>query len=226
MLNKIIKLIYPDTCGFCDKILNNEYTCEDCRLLYTINTKTCDICGKEVEEISNRCLGCLHKHVHYSKLVYAFNYKDIVRKRIIEYKFRNKKYLFRCFAENLSKKLVQLNIKFDIIIPVPIHRKRLRKRGYNQSYLIAKEVSKILNNKLVYNLLFKIKNTVPQRILNEKQRRQNVKQAYAVKDNQKIKNKVILLIDDIFTTGATVDECSKKLREAGAKDVIVATIAR
>jgi ComF family protein len=226
MFKKIIKLIYPNTCGFCDKILDNEFTCDECKKIYTVNNKTCAICGRDTEEISNRCLDCLHKKTHYSKLIFVFNYKDLVRKRIIEYKFQNKKYLFRCFAENLTKKIMQLNVRFDIIVPVPIHKKRLKKRGYNQSSLIAKAVAKALKIKFIDNLLYKIKNTVPQSSLSEKERKLNVRRAYIVRDNQIIKDKIILLIDDIFTTGATVEECSKELKEAGAKDVIVATIAK
>jgi ComF family protein len=111
-------------------------------------------------------------------------------------------------------------------VPVPIHKKRLKKRGYNQSSLIAKAVAKALKVKFINNLLYKIKNTVPQSSLSEKERKLNVRRAYIVRNSQMIKDKIVLLIDDIYTTGATVEECSKELKEAGAKDVIVATIAK
>lgn len=226
MFKKILKLIYPNTCGFCDKILENGFICDECQKLILPVGNTCDICGREIENISNRCLNCLHKKAYYSKLIYIYKYKDIIRKKIIAFKFNNKTYLCRCFAENIVRKLVKLEEKFDIIIPVPIHWKRLRKRGYNQSYLVAKEVSKKLKVNLENKVLMKKKNTAPQSSLKRKERKSNTSSAYSVQKKEKIIGKKILLIDDIFTTGATVNECSKELKYAGAKEIIVVTIAR
>ena len=105
--------------------------------------------------------------------------------------------------------------KYDIIIIVPISKKRKKERGYNQSELIAKEISRIIDAKIVPNILYKIKNTVPQSSLNKKQREENAKGAYKARDCQKIRNKKILLVDDIYTTGNTINECAKVLVQEG-----------
>ena len=130
-----------------------------------------------------------------------------------------------CFIEK-NKKICEQIKKYDIIIPVPISKKRLKERGYNQSALIAKEIANYL--KIEYNekVLIKIKDNIAQSILEGKDRELNVKDVYKVKDFEKIKNKKILVIDDIYTTGSTVNECSRILKINGAKDIGVFIIAK
>lgn len=118
--------------------------------------------------------------------------------------------------------------KYDIIIIVPISKHRKKERGYNQSYLIAKEISKIIKIPIAKKILYKIKNTVPQSSLNRKQREENAKGAYKIRNTTKLYNKKILLIDDIYTTGNTVNECAKVLMHNGVKreDIGVLTVAK
>lgn len=107
-----------------------------------------------------------------------------------------------------EKKFWKIKI-YDIIIVVPVSRKRRNERGYNQSELIARAISKTLGIPIVKNVLVKIKNTVPQSSLNKVQRAENAKGVYSAKNHTKLRNKKILLIDDIYTTGITLNECSK-----------------
>lgn len=118
--------------------------------------------------------------------------------------------------------------KYDIILVVPISKKREKERGYNQSELIAKEISKIISAKIVKNVLYKIKNTQPQSTLNKRQREQNAKGAYIAKNISQIENKKILIIDDIYTTGNTVNQCARMLTEKGINkgDIGILTIAK
>ncbi len=118
--------------------------------------------------------------------------------------------------------------KYDIIIIVPISRERTKERGYNQSELMVKELSNIINAKIVKNILYKTKNTVPQSSLNKKQREENAKGIYKARNCGEIKNKKILLVDDIYTTGSTVNECAKALIQKGIKreQIGVLTIAK
>ena len=118
--------------------------------------------------------------------------------------------------------------KYDIIIIVPISNKRKLERGYNQSELIAKEISKIIEVPIEKKVLYKIKNTVPQSTLNKKQREENAKGVYKAKNINRIYNKKILLIDDIYTTGNTVNECANILIQKGIKrkNIGVLTIAK
>ena len=118
--------------------------------------------------------------------------------------------------------------KYDIILVVPISKSRKKERGYNQSELVAKGISKIISVKIEKNKLYKIKDIPPQSTLNKEQREENVKKAYKVKNIEKIQNKKILIIDDIYTTGNTVNECAKTLVEAGIErmNIGVLTIAK
>ncbi|MFR2196198.1 MAG: ComF family protein [Clostridia bacterium] len=125
----------------------------------------------------------------------------------------------------MSKKYVQFEI-YDIIIPVPISKKRNKERGYNQSFLIAREIAKNEKVKLKNNVISKVKNNNTQSKLNKEERAENVKNVYKITNNKEIIDKNILLIDDIFTTGATLNECSKMLKQAGTKKVDVLTIAK
>ena len=117
-------------------------------------------------------------------------------------------------------------ISYDIIIPVPIHKKRKHRRGYNQTELVAKEISHQLKIKMGKDVLIKNINTKAQSELSKKERNDNIKGAFKVQNLQKIIGKKILLIDDIYTTGSTANECRKILKLAGAKNIGILTIAK
>ena len=156
-----------------------------------------------------------------------FKYEGNIRKLILDYKFNEKSYLFRTFVkfllqnEKISKKLETC----DIIIPIPISKKRQKQRGYNQSLLIAKEISKKLNIPYNQNLI-KTKDIIEQSKLNKEQRQKNIYGVYELKNAKKLENKKIILVDDIFTTGSTVNEASRILSNANVKEITVLTIAK
>ena len=127
--------------------------------------------------------------------------------------------------ENINE-LAEKIQNYDTIVPVPISEKRLKARGYNQSLLIAREIANQLNLELLNNCLIKTKNIVEQSKLNRDDRIQNVKGVYDIKNKQLIKNKKILLIDDIYTTGSTVNECSKILRQGSPTEIGVLVLAK
>lgn len=211
MIN-LLELIYPNVCGFCNKICKNEL-CNRCKnkiKKYEINIIT---------KPQNR---------YFEELISIFKYEGIIREKIIQYKFGDKAYMNNTFAKIILKneKICGLLKKYDIIIPVPIHKKRKAQRGYNQTQLIANKISKCLNIKLCNNVLVKNKNTIAQSKLNKKKRVQNIKGVFKILNSEKIKGKDILLLDDIYTTGSTANECSKILKKAGAKTVGVLTIAK
>jgi ComF family protein len=115
--------------------------------------------------------------------------------------------------------------QIDFIIPVPLHRKRLRERGFNQAYLLALYIGRHFNIPLNLELK-RVRFTTPQMNLRKEERLRNIRGAFEIKNHSSIAGKCLLLVDDIFTTGATVDECSKVLIKAGAKRVFVLTLAR
>jgi ComF family protein len=115
---------------------------------------------------------------------------------------------------------------FEAIIPVPLHSTRLRERGFNQSLLLSRSLGKIYKIRVLSNALRRIRNTVPQVDLGLSERARNVRGAFVVSRPGEIKDKHLLLVDDVFTTGATVRECAKVLKKSGAKSVFVLTLAR
>jgi competence protein ComFC len=109
---------------------------------------------------------------------------------------------------------------------VPLYRRRQKERGFNQAQIIARELARIKKLELVDNALVKIKNVAPQTSLEARERAQNVRGAFQVRRQEKLKNRVILLVDDVYTTGSTINECSLALKRAGVKDVRALTIAQ
>ena len=209
---QLLNLIYPQTCGICGKG-KNTYLCKKCEN----KLKSIAIFGKDE-----------HNDKYFENHYYIFKYDDIIRKLILDYKFNEKPYLYRSFLEffnKYKKKYVQFEI-YDIIIPVPISIKRKLKRGYNQSLLIAKEIASKEKIKLKKDIIVKIQNNSAQSKLNKEDRTENVKNVYKVTNNKETINKKILLVDDIFTTGATANECSRMLKSSGAKKIDILTIAK
>lgn len=210
--NNILVFLYPDVCSICEKTDKNSL---------------CIKCNEKLKNISKYRL-ILAKDKCFDEQLYVFRYEGIIREKIIQYKFYEKSYMYKTFAKIIlnHEKKYRFLLNYDIIIPVPIHYKRKCERGYNQSSLIAKEISKELNIECIENVLYKKINNNRQSTLNQKQRIQNVKNVYGIKNIGKIKNKNIILFDDIYTTGSTLNECAKLLKQNGAKKILVLTLAK
>ena len=204
----------------------------------------CSICGSiNSQALCSKCNTKLNKGFsfqtdNYSKDLnknfvehhYFFKYENLIRDQIISLKFHEKPYICETisnFFKNNKKSFEKLK-KYDIIIIVPISNERKKERGYNQSELLIKEIAKITNLKIMYNILYKNKNTVPQSSLSKIQREKNVKGIYCAKNCEKIRDKKILLVDDIYTTGSTVNECARVLTQnkINRNQIGVLTIAK
>lgn len=208
-----INLIFPNVCGICDKIYQEDL-CPKCEI------KLNKLAKIKVNQYTNK---------NFKKHFYVFLYEGLIKERLVEYKFHQKNYIYKAIVKFMlkNKKICSFLKNYDIIIPVPIHNKRRLKRGYNQSALIAKKLAEQMNN-LVYaeDVLFKIKNNKPQSKKNKADREKNVQGVYSAGNISKIRNKRILLLDDIYTTGNTVNECARMLKEAGVKQIDVISIAK
>lgn len=202
-------------CGICGKLDKNSL-CKKCEL----NLKQQAVFG------TNNYIDDEEKF--FDEHFYIFLYEGVIRKNILNYKFKDKSYLYKTFSTFLFKNLEFIGkLKtYDVIIAIPISSKRKKERGYNQSILIAKEISKFTEKKIVTNCLYKVKNIVPQSGLNKQERKSNIKGAYSLCNNELIKDKKVLLVDDIYTTGSTVNECSKILKDAEASKIGVFTLAK
>ena len=226
---KIINLIYPQTCGICGKI-NNKTICSKCNIQLKKQEKMGILTKEKLEENS------LEMEKHFEELMYIFKYEGQIRELILDYKFNEKSYMYKTFVNFLlkNKKIFENIKKYDKIIPVPISKKRYKERGYNQSLLIAKEISMQIsyetnNNiklELVNNCLIKTKNIIEQSKLNKEDRQHNIQGVYTLKNGSILTNKSILLVDDIYTTGSTVNECSRVLQQAKPNKIGVLVLAK
>ena len=211
-----LNLIFPPVCGFCNEI-NNNFLCEKCSQKFQqVNVST--ICDYRKEP------------VYFDEHFYLFKYINEIRESIIKYKFDKKSYYYKSFSQLFNRDSIfkQFIGNYDIIIPVPIHKKRFKSRGYNQSELIAKEIALKCGKAYYKDVLIKKNNIVAQSSLENKlERVRNIKDAFAVGQNiEVIKDKKIAIFDDVFTTGATANECAKVLKENGSSFVGVFTIAK
>jgi len=208
--------------------------CEDCKSLLNILEHQYCLCKKPKRlSFAGKCKKCKSKNL--SGLYCALNYKEdsLTKNLILNFKYKPFiKTLNGTFAkliiehiyvsENHPKEI----FKEGILIPVPLTKKKLKYRGFNQSAEIAKSLSEKTNLKTELNNLIKIKNTPSQTELSSEQRKENIKDAFVCKNPERIKNKKVFLIDDVYTTGATLEEASKTLKKAGAKEVWGVVVAR
>ena len=165
---------------------------------------------------------------YFNEHLYIFLYQGIIRRIILKYKFQEEAYLYKTFVNFLLKNenFFEKIKKYDTIVPVPISKKRLKERGYNQSELIAKEIAYNSELKLETASLFKTKNIIEQSKLNKEERLKNIQGVYKLTNMEKLYKKKILLVDDIYTTGSTVNECARVLRKAQPRNIGVFTLAK
>ena len=214
ILDKLLDYIFPPVCGICG-IINEKYICDSCYY---------EIKKLEISRIIK------NNSKYYSSYLYLFKYEGMIRDKIIDYKFNDKSYLYSTFVEILlrNQKCKRYIKSFDIIIPVPISNKRMKERGYNQCELITKEISKKLNIQTDSKLIRKSLDNKPQSSLNKTERIDNVKNVYSINTEKTnlIKNTKVLIFDDIYTTGSTVNEISRVLKQNGASDIGILTISK
>ncbi|MBQ8940261.1 MAG: ComF family protein [Firmicutes bacterium] len=220
----LLELIFPNCCMVCGEVLEfhkEKWLCPKCRL-ETISGKTCDICGVPIIA-NNICSDCQNKKLYFKRAYCAYEYKDKVRKAIHNIKFNNEPRNVEYFARPLYDYAKSHGFSgADIVVPVPMHKKKLKQRGYNQSAMLASFLANLGMGEY-REALVKIRDTQNQHDLSEKERLKNLKDAFTVTGD--VKDKKILLVDDIYTTGSTVNECAKTLIKAGAESVEVICIA-
>lgn len=235
MLNRILALFFPDRCFICNRIISfcpdEICLCESCRkrLIFLDKIKTCRLCGRPVYGSSSLCETCqAHRHI-FDRAVSCLLYAGAARKAVLRYKFRGRRDLCRHFSA-LMLRIFYHYFKpedFDCIVCVPLSKLGYKKRGYNQSALLAKRLSAKTGIPFYPHAFCKIKETAAQSSLQHyAERIENVRHAYKLsRDALKLRHKRVLLIDDVLTTGATADALSKLLKHAGAEKVIVLTLA-
>ncbi len=217
-LDGLLNFIFPPKCIFCNQIMDAG-----------AELNICGECGKKITFLGDSFISATGESSPEGcdAAVSVCHYSGIVKHSLVKYKFHNKPGYYRTFGRLMAKYIFKVtnSTKFDMIISVPLHRERELKRGYNQARLIAKAVAGLTGISECSKLLVRIRNTDAQSLLDRKSRLVNVQAAFRVTNTEAVKGKSILLIDDILTTGTTVNECGRILKEAGAKTVIAAVIA-
>jgi ComF family protein len=239
ILQKFLNFIYPPLCVFCKKLIEDEnaFLCVECwSKLKFIQEPCCNICSTPLKyKISENdiCASCIKQIPLYNKAKAVFVYNDAIAKLIYKFKYYDNTHLSDFFAKIMVKRAGDILNKIDIIIPTPLHKKRLEIRKYNQSGLLATKISKLSKKQCVVDLLQRKKHVAPQVKLKGERRITNLKSVFQInpkyvdkKKNLCYTNKSYLLIDDVMTTGTTINECVKILLRKGAKSVYALTIAK
>ena len=236
LMRELALFIYPPICAGCGQSLRpdkSETFCPEClRTLEFITEPYCPVCGVPyAEEIPNPhlCGDCLAGIHSFDRARSTGSYRGSLREVLHRFKYGGRSSLARPLAHMLiapGEHLARLH-KIDRIIPVPLHSKRLRQRGFNQVSLLARRLGSALRISVDYASLQRSRWTEPQTGLSRRQRATNVKGAFSLKSNKNVKGKGILLVDDVLTTGETVNQCVRVLKkDGGAREVAVLTVAR
>ena len=221
LLKALEGLLFPTRCPYCGRvILPGEFSCKECQpQLRRLHLPVCTKCGVEREEHHRSCGGFL--------CAAPFSYQGVVRKGIIDFKFHQKAPYAACFAGEIAAQIKRFGWEneLQLITFVPMWSKKERERGYNQAELLARALSKELGIPCAPLLKKSFDNQI-QHSLTAARRKQNVKGAFGLFHGELVKDKIILLCDDIMTTGSTLQEGAKMLEKHGAKGVYCAVIAQ
>ncbi len=217
----LLNFIFPSVCRFCGKVIAYDaQVCPACtRSLAPIGGVTCAACGKE--QGFCRCEG---NEFEFKRCIAPFYYEGTAKQGVHTLKYGGVPYTARYLSRyiiGLIKKQYK-GINFDLAVCVPMHRLKQRERGYNQSELLLKHICTSLHITCCKRLLMQVKKNEAQHSKHRSERAENVRGIYRARGGYDLKGKTVLLIDDIFTTGATLNECTRILKAAGAKNVYCA----
>lgn len=227
-----LNIISPPRCMSCNRrmpLKSKALFCYNCSKEYKINNgKVCDICGKPVLESADAtCRECKVTKTYYIKNVSRYLYKGCIKNAVQNMKFKRRMWIAYKFGKSLCKTVQEeyRGINFDMILYVPMTPLGEMERGFNQSYEIASVISENLGIPVINKILYKKAGTKTQSGLNRKDRIENIKNAFIVRNAELLTDKTILLIDDVFTTGSTLNECARMLKRNGALAIYTATVA-
>ena len=240
-MENIGDVIYPAVCPVCGeklpfmadfKIKNSKFVkmrahAKCMSSLVLIADPYCLKCGKPVPgESDEYCYDCLHTTHDFDRGRSMWIYNDAAAASIFAYKYGRRQEYAKFYAEEAVRYLGEY-IKAadpDILVPVPVSAERMAERGFNQAELIAEHIGELTGIRTFGNILCRVRKTMPQKELGKNERRMNLKKAFRVWEDADLAGLRIMLVDDLYTTGATVDACSKALKDAGAAEVWVLTL--
>jgi ComF family protein len=221
VFHHVMDFIYPRRCLICDCFVESEtprHVCDDCLLSFDlILDSSCLTCGRKLEgelERRKKCSDCEKIKHSYQEAMTLFRLGELEQRFVYALKYQNGFYLkydFIALLEKASQFIQFLNE--SILIPVPLHPKKMRDRGYNQSELICRWLAEVVNTIDVMPCLERVRNTKSQTLLDKRERRKNVKNAFALREDFVLdKSRRWIVVDDVYTTGATIDACCRVLK--------------
>ena len=233
---RILHFLFPSACDTCNVRLSERdlpLFCRPCwETIRFITGPTCAVCGipntlavGAANDAKNECHSCRESPPNYDTATAMFRYEGLLADAVQRMKYRSRTSLIGPLTSLMCAHLDHTN-PVDAVLAVPLHINRLRKREFNQSLSLAKPVARQLGVPLLIDSLVRIRQTPPQTTLEWKDRRSNVRNAFAVRKPEDVEKKALLLVDDVLTTGSTVNECARTLRNAGAKSIHVLALAR
>jgi ComF family protein len=222
-------LILPSLCFACEKKISQGYLCLTCQeKIEFLSPVRCRLCYRQLaNNQTSPCRRCHDKSFPYERLISIAAYKEPLISLIHSFKYDNYEYLAELLSSFMIKHLARIGVDlcgYDFITSVPLHASKLRQRGYNQSSLLAKLLANYFKISFKDGIIYEKEERISQTKLLKQKRQQNVKGIFIVKE--RLEGKKIILIDDIFTTGATAKECATALKEKGAQTVTIITLAK
>jgi len=232
----LVDIAYPKTCLACKNKLeahaNEEYICGRCKAGIKRNVPPfCSSCGRHLEKNNrnkNICPACLKNGLNFDRAFSPCLYEGVIKELIHEFKYKGKTHLSKPLSKLMTDFIKEYDLPIDyldLIIPMPLHKTRLREREFNQAEILSRHIASEFNKHLAPDALIRHRKTRAQAQLPTDKRYLNVKDSFSVTDNYDLRNKSVLLVDDVLTTGATSSEAACAMKKAGANIVFVLTLA-
>ncbi len=243
MMNSLKYIVYPPMCVCCNGVIpinidfNGNHVCDSCLTILKNSIETENLCHRcsgrlnmesKTERETQTCADCLENEneIFYDKNLSFLQYNQYFGRMLRNYKFGQNKHIGKVFIKIIEDELLENREffeSFDYITYIPVHKVRLKSRGFNQSQVLTKYICEKLNIGY-YNILIKTRNIQPQSTVDREMKIENVKNVFSTNEEIDLENKKVLVIDDIFTSGNTVNECAKTLRNSGCGQVCSFTI--
>lgn len=230
-LETLRDLFFPPHCAGCGKAVATGFLCPTCAgSVEYIREPRCEVCSQPFEGVMDgfTCTNCRGRAFHFICAVTVLRSRGVVREMIHRLKYNGEVWLAEPLGEYLEQGFDDprlLEVDIDAVVPVPLHSLRRREREFNQSELLAKKVSQRCQIPF-QDILLRGRYTVTQTHFDRVQRMQNLRDAFAIRQNADVSGKNLLLVDDVLTTGSTLDECARVLLDAGAQSVRALTVGR
>ncbi|ASI48279.1 amidophosphoribosyltransferase [Anaplasma ovis str. Haibei] len=228
VVSRACEALFPNICAnCCSATQRGKVVCDVCeRTIRFLWEDFCVVCGAVAQRHTNTCAECVAKPTHISAVSSAFAYDECSKNMVLRLKFCDDLFHVRAYANWMCERGGAVLEGVDFLVPVPMHRMRLTRRKYNQASLLAQAVGKLCKVPAEVLLLKKSKNTPPQHGLAAVIRKKNVCGSFSVTDTEKVRGKVVTLVDDVITTGATITACASVLANAGAREIRALTLCR